>query len=134
MARAGTGPYEHTRPATWREGHEKLSESYRRCCTSAAWVAEALALRLMKAEPAWDHDAFFDYCDRWMFEDETEALKTLKAEAAMDQPDWAREGKTWEAFVNAMWTAHRAAPGMPPTDGWKQSHDDSYLKRAIANP
>ena len=107
VARAGTGPYEHTPPSTWEEGHEKLSESYRRCCTSAAWVAQALALRLMKAEQAWDHDAFFDYCDRWMYEDETEALKTLKQDAKLDQPDWAQEGKTWEGWINEMWAAHR---------------------------
>lgn len=131
IARAGTGPYEHTAPTTWKEGHEKLSESYRRCCTSAAWIAEALALRLMKAEPAWDHDAFFDYCDRWMFEDETETLKTLKRDAGMDEPDWAHEGKAWEAFVNEMWAAHRKAPGMPPVDGWTKQHDDTYLKRAL---
>jgi len=131
VARAGTGPYEHTLPSTWKEGHEKLSESYRRCCTSAAWVAEALALRLMKAERAWDHDAFFDYCDRWMYEDETEALKKLKLDAKMDEPDWAHEGKAWEGFVNEMWTAHRAAPGMPPIDGWMKQHDDSYLKTAM---
>jgi len=131
IARAGTGPYEHTPPSTWKEGREKMSESYRRCCTSAAWVAGALALRLMKAEPAWDHDAFFDYCDRWMFEDETEALKTLKQDAAMPQPDWAREGKTWEAWVDEMWAAHRQAPGMPPADSWKMPHDDRYLRTAI---
>ncbi len=131
IARSGTGPYEHTPPSTWKEGHEKLSESYRRCCTSAAWIPAALALRLMKAEQAWDHDAFFDYCDRWMFEDEKDALKTLKQDAKMDQPDWAQEGKAWEAFVNDMWAAHRTAPGMPPTDGWKRPHDDSYLRTAI---
>ena len=131
IAREGTGPYEHTLPSTWKEGHEKLSESYRRCCTSAAWVAEALALRLIKAEQAWDHEAFFDYCDRWMYEDETEALKKLKQDAKMDQPDWAHEGRTWEAFVNEMWADHRTAPGMPPTDGWKEQHDDSYLKTAL---
>jgi hypothetical protein len=131
VARSGTGPYEHTAPATWREGREKLSESYRRCCTSAAWVAEALALRLMKAEPAWDHDPFFDYCDRWMFEEESEPLKTLKKDAGMAQPEWAHEGKTWEAFVNDMWFAHRMGPGMPPIDGWKQPHDETYLKHAM---
>ena len=131
VARAGTGPYEHTSPSTWKDGREKMSESYRRCCTSAAWIAEALALRLMKAERFWDHDAFFDYCDRWMFEDETAALKQLKAEAGMDEPDWAHEGKTWETFVNDMWAAHRTAPGMPRTDGWKQLHDESYLRNAM---
>jgi hypothetical protein len=131
VARSGTGPYEHTQPSTWRVGREKLSESYRRCCTSAAWVAQALALHLMKAEPAWDHEAFFDYCDRWMFEDETETLKILKKDAGLVEPDWAQEGKTWEAFVNEMWAKHRTAPGLPPTDGWKQPHDDNYLRTAI---
>jgi hypothetical protein len=131
IARAGTGPYEHTPPATWKDGREKMSESYRRCCTSAAWVAEALVLRLLKAEPQWAHEAFFDYCDRWMYEDETEALKILKRDAGMDQPDWAREGKAWEPFVNGMWARYRTAPGMPPTDGWRKPHDDSYLRNAL---
>jgi hypothetical protein len=31
-----------------------------------------------------------------------------------------------------MWAKYRAGPGMPPTDGWKQQHDDSYYKNAIA--
>lgn len=131
VARPGTGPYEQTQPSTWKDGREKMSESYRRCCTSAAWVAEALALHLLKAEAAWDHDAFLDYCDRWMYEDDTEALKRLKTDAAMDEPDWAQEGKVWEPFVNEMWAAHRTGPGMPPTDGWNKPHDDSYLKSAI---
>ena len=131
IARAGTGPYEHTPPSTWREGREKMSESYRRCCTSAAWIAEALSLHLLKAERYWAHDAFFDYCDRWMYEDETQALKTLKQDAGMDEPDWAREGKAWEPFVNDMWAWYRTAPGMPPTNGWRQPHDDGYLRAAI---
>jgi hypothetical protein len=131
VARPGTGPYEHTPPSSWKDGREKLSESYRRCCTSAAWVAEALAMRLMKAEQAWDHDAFFDYCDRWMFEDDTEALQILKQDAGVDEPDWAHQRRTWELFVDQMWAAHRSGRGMPPTDGWKKPHDDSYLRRAL---
>ena len=138
VARPVTGPYEHKLPKTWtgiaggpsRTG-DKCSESYRRCCTSRGWISEALAMRLMKAEKEWNHDAFFDYCDRWMFEDETEALKLLK-EIGMGQPDWAQEGHTEEQFVMDMWKAHRTGPGMPPTDGWKKQHDDSYLKNAMA--
>ena len=134
IARPGSGPYEHKQPSTWgglgsgptRNG-DKMSESYRRCCTSFTWVAQALVLHLMKAEKAWSHDPFFDYCDRWMFEDETEALKS----AGMSEPDWAREGQTWEPFVNEMWAKYRTVPGMPPTDGWKKQHDDSYLRSAI---
>ncbi len=131
IARPGTGPYEHTAPATWKDGREKTSEAYRRCCTSAAWIAEALALRLLKAERYWAHDAFFDYCDRWMYEDETQALQTLKKDAAMEQPEWAREGKAWEPFINLMWARYRTSPGLPPTDGWRVPHDDTYLRTAI---
>ena len=109
-----------------------MSESYRRCCTSAAWVAEALALRLMKAEPAWDHDAFFDYCDRWMFEDETEALKTLKTGRGHGRAGLGARRQDLGRFGQCD-VGHRtaSAPGMPPTDGWKKQHDDSYLRTAI---
>jgi hypothetical protein len=44
-----SGPYEHIPPAQWKEG-QNTSESYRRSSTSLAWVAQALALRLMHAE------------------------------------------------------------------------------------
>lgn len=40
--------------------------------------------------------------------------------------------RCWENFVNEMWAKYRAGPGMPPTDGWKQPHDDSYYRNAIA--
>jgi len=139
IARGGSGPYEHKQPSTWgglgagptRNG-DKMSESYRRCCTSAAWVAQALVLHLMKAEKVWAHDAFFDYCDRWMFENDGEFVKTIK-EASGDDHDksWSRQEQTWEPFVNEMWAKYRTAPGMPPTDGWKKQHDDSYLRTAI---
>jgi hypothetical protein len=131
IARTRTGPYEQKVPKNWTGG-DKTSESYRRCCTSAAWVSQALALHLLKAEAAWNHPAFFDYCDRWMFEDETEALKTMEKDAGLQEADWAREGQTWEKWVNELWGKNRSAPGMPPTDGWKQQHDDSYLKNAMA--
>ena len=44
----------------------------------------------------------------------------------------ATKGQTWDTFVNEMWAKYRTGPGMPPTDGWKKQHDDSYLKNAIA--
>jgi hypothetical protein len=53
------GPYEHLPPAQWGGG-QKTSEAYRRANTSGCWVAEALALRLLHAEKAWGHDAFFE--------------------------------------------------------------------------
>jgi hypothetical protein len=130
---SGWGPYEHTTPDTWKGG-QKTSESYRRCCTSVGWIAQGLALRLMKAEKAWDHDAFFDYVDRWMGEVEKGTILDTLKKAGLDEPDWAQEGRCWDAFVNEMWDQHRAGPNMPPADGWKKPHDDSYYKNAIEHP
>ena len=130
---SGWGPYEHTPPSQWQEG-QHTSESYRRCCTSVGWVAQALALRLMHAEKVWNHDAFFDYVDRWMNEDDATFVKTIKTATGRDHSaDWARQGQAWDAFVNEMWTTHR--PTLPaPIDGWKQPHDDSPYRAAIEKP
>jgi hypothetical protein len=124
------GPYEHLQPAVWGAG-QNTSESYRRCCTAVGWVAQALALRLMHAEKTWNHDAFFDYVDRWMFENDAGFVKTLKQATGKDYtPDWARQGQTWEPFVNEMWFKHRPTLAAP-TDGWKQPHDASYYRTAV---
>ncbi len=128
------GPYEHMPPSQWQAGNN-TSEAYRRTCTSGGWVAEALALRLLHAEKAWRHDAFFDYVDRWMHEDDTAFIKTIKEATGKDYDhEWSRHGWAWqekEAFVKEMWAKHRAGAGMPPTDGWKHKHDDSYYRAAI---
>ncbi|MGO9109184.1 MAG: hypothetical protein ACLP9L_08130 [Thermoguttaceae bacterium] len=124
------GPYEHIPPAQWGAG-QNTSESYRRCCTSVAWVAQALTLRLMHAEKAWNHDPFFDYVDRWMFEDDASFVKTLKQSTGKDySADWARQGQTWEPFVNAMWFKYRPTLAAP-IDGWKRQHDESYYRTAV---
>ncbi len=129
----GWGPYEHIPPSQWKDG-QNTSESYRRCCTSVGWVAQALALRLMHAERAWDHDAFFDYVDRWMYEDDAAFVKTINEATGRDHDkEWARQGQAWDAFVNEMWAEHRPT-GQAPTDGWKQNHDDAYYRKAIADP
>lgn len=126
----GWGPYEHTPPSQWKDG-QNTSESYRRCCTSVGWVAQALALRLLHAERAWGHDAFFDYVDRWMYENDAEFVKSIKEATGRDHDkDWARQGQAWDAFVNEMWAKHRATLAAP-TDGWKQPHDDARYRRAI---
>ena len=125
------GPYEHLPPTEWKSG-QNTSENYRRCCTSVGWVAEALALRLMHAEKTWDHDPFFDYVDRWMYEDDTKFIAAIKAATGQDHSqDWDRQGQTWDAFVNEMWASHRTELAAP-TDGWKQKHDYTYYFTAIA--
>ena len=126
----GWGPYEHRPPTEWKEG-QNTSESYRRCCTSVAWVAQALTIRLLRAEPAWNHDAFLDYVDRWMGEDDAEFLKRIKEATGQDHNhQWSRQGQSWEAFANEMWARHRPTL-QAPADAWKQEHDYSYYRAAI---
>jgi hypothetical protein len=104
----GWGAYEHLQPREWKN---MMNESYRRCCTSIAWVGEALAIRLMHAQKTWDHDAFFDYVDRWMTEDDTEATKIIKEQTGADfSADYARQGQAWDPFVNEMWAKYRCLP------------------------
>ena len=105
----GWGAYEHLPPSEWPG---LLGESYRRCCTSIAWVGQALAARLMHAQGMWDHDAFFDYVDRWMTEDDAEALRAIKENAGADfSADWARQGQAWDPFVEEMWARYRPECG-----------------------
>ncbi len=124
------GPYEHTPPTEWKDG-QNTSESYRRCCTSVGWVAQALALRLMGAEKTWNHDAFFDYVDRWMYEDDTAFVEAIREATGRDHDkDWAHQGQAWDTFVNDMWIEHRAQL-KAPTDGWKQPRDETYYRTAV---
>jgi hypothetical protein len=128
------GPYEHTPPTTWGPG-QNTSEGYRRTSTTNGWVSEALVLRLLHAEKAWNHDPFLDYVDRWMYEKDDDFIQKIKAATGGNfDHDWSKQGFAWpdDNFVNEMWHEYRAGPGMPPTNGWTKQHDDSYYKNAIA--
>jgi hypothetical protein len=62
----------------------------------------------MKAEKIWAHDAFFDYVDRWMTEDDTQAIQEIKRARGWDySAKWARQGQAWDPFVNNMWKKYR---------------------------
>jgi len=93
-------PYEEKPPEQW-ERWDKTSEGYRCCCNAVAWVGTALAARMMKAVKVWDHDAFFDYCDRWMREDDPYA----KDRGGHARPK--QETDTFDPFVTRMWRAYR---------------------------
>ena len=91
--------------------------------TSVGWEAKALALRLIHAEKLWNHDAFFAYVDRWMYEDDSAFLKAIRELTGKDHDkEWARQGQAWDAFVDEMWSEHRPALQVPTT-GWKEKHD-----------
>ncbi|HUJ32900.1 MAG TPA: hypothetical protein VLY23_16575 [Candidatus Acidoferrum sp.] len=113
------GPYEQLQPANWPliNPNEQLGEAYRRCCTSVSWVGEALTMHIMHAENVWNYPAFFDYVDRWMTEDDTQAVAEIKAQSGFDySANWDRQGQTryWlqgefpqYTFIDDMWAAYR---------------------------
>jgi len=113
------GPYEQLPPAQWPliDSTEQLGEAYRRCCTSVSWVGEALAMRILGGKELWNHPAFFDYVDRWMTEDDAQAVMDIKAQSGFDySADWERQGQTryWlegefsqNTFIDDMWHAYR---------------------------
>ena len=103
----GWGPYEHLPPDQW-EGN-CIGESYRRCCTSIAWVGQALAARLVDAQQNWNHDAFFAYVDRWMDPaGDAEYIQTILDLTGRDfSGSYAAHGQAWDDFVEEMWAQYR---------------------------
>jgi hypothetical protein len=93
-------PYEEKPPDQW-EKWDRTSEGYRVCCNAMAWIGTALAARYMKAIRLWGHDAYFDYIDRWMREDDPYA----SVRGNHPRPEW--ETKTRDPFVTEMWKTHR---------------------------
>ncbi len=125
--RSKWGPYEHKHPKEWKNASDQKnmqSEAYRRANTSCAWVAQALALRFLLLEDNWNHEPFFDYVDRWMFEDDEEHRRQIN----MYFPDpnlvnpsktWCHQGHPGDRWVGPLWKTYRTAPGMPETNGWQ---------------
>jgi hypothetical protein len=114
----GAGPYEQLQPSKWTVwSGEQIGESYRRCCTSMVFVGEALAARLLNLQASWNYPAFFDYADRWMNEDDTQAVATIKMQSGFDySADWDRQRQTatylqgrtdQPTFIDDMWKTYR---------------------------
>ncbi|HEY7562867.1 MAG TPA: hypothetical protein VH650_11885 [Gaiellaceae bacterium] len=98
------GPYEHLQPRDWIS---TLGEDYRRCCTSSAWIAEALAARLIPgAMAAWDYAPFFLYADRWMTENDLAALAAMRSQIGADYSSFPQR-RAWDRFATDMWSAYR---------------------------
>ena len=81
-------------------------------------------MRLLKLEDAWNHDAFFDYVDRWMTEDDKafrqEINKHFPNEPLVNETKkWFHQGYTCESWVKKAWETYRPTVDAP-TDGWKK--------------
>jgi hypothetical protein len=74
-------------------------------------------MRLMKAESVWHYPAFFDYVDRWMTEDDAQAVADIKSQSGFDySAGWQRQRQTkgylqggfpQYSFVDDMWAKYR---------------------------
>jgi hypothetical protein len=99
--------YEEKPPEQWQRW-DRSTEGYRCSSTAQGWIGTALAARLMGAIGIWNHDAFFDYCDRWMRLDDPYKARRGKR----GRP--AQETKTYDPFVTEMWRTYRqSAPAQP---------------------
>ncbi|MDA3798181.1 MAG: hypothetical protein PF692_03775 [Kiritimatiellae bacterium] len=71
-----------------------------------AWPATALAVRFMGLTKEWNHDAFFDYTDRWMSPVDPYAENYKKIADGKYKRN-GNEGKTYDKFIDSMWASHR---------------------------
>jgi hypothetical protein len=128
----GWGPYEHLPPSQWVSS---LGEGYRRCCTSNSWVGQALAARIMGVEDLWNHDAFFDYVDRWMYEDDTEDVNEILSATGWDfTANWQRQGQSWDTFVDDLWDTYRSEISAVPDFNYISTPVKYVLYQNFPNP
>ena len=121
------GPYEHLHPSKWKNEGKQMnwqSEAYRRANSSSSWPGQALVIRMLGAEKQWNHDAFFDYVDRWMYEDDKEFRHEINKyfpdeNLVSEKANWFYQGQAWEPFVTEMFKKYRPTLEAP-TDGWKK--------------
>lgn len=101
----GHGGYDrsHVGLAEWGKKHalrpeldaeDWLADPYRGCCTANVWYGQLLAARIMGAVDLWNHDALFDYQDRY-----------LRTARQRKQEDWVI---SWSRFPLEMWERYRA--------------------------
>jgi hypothetical protein len=79
------------------DGKDWDNAAYRRCCTANVWAGFVLAARIMNQKAAWNHDALFDYMDRYM------ALEVGTGNRQQSQ------------FTENMWDIYRANYGSAET-------------------
>lgn len=74
-----------------RDRRSWTADNYRVCCTANCWLGWVLAARIMNLRSQWDHEALFDYQDRFM---------------GIETPGtWTR---SWSPFAESMWDHYRA--------------------------
>ncbi len=105
--------HEDLPPAEWAgsrfkgENNGWKSDGYRGL-NGPTWVGQALAIQLMGAKSVWNHNAFFDYVDRWVTESQSGMVdqKTLKPKGYEAFPHGVGKDMCGD-FVEQMWTMYR---------------------------
>ncbi|MGD1000245.1 MAG: hypothetical protein ABSA67_06045 [Candidatus Brocadiia bacterium] len=131
------GPYEQLWPGLWPGPDRTQSEGYRRASSISSSVGTALAAHLMKAEKIWDHDAFFAYMDRWMYEDDAEFVKMIKTALGVDyDKPWCLGMHVFpgdDKFTDGMWAQYRKSAGMAPVAEFRKTIDEQGQVKIGAN-
>lgn len=88
-------PAEQIADGNWEAG------AYQWCCTSNPWIGTQISALLLGFKSYWNHDAFFDYVDRWA------------------SPPWNAPGAFGDGYLESMYQTYReAVPGpWTPPDG-----------------
>ena len=103
------------REASYPEANNKYwGAGYRRCCTAISWAGFTLAARAMGLKALWNHEALFDYMDRYM---------QVTAEGGVC-PGYRQSSR----FVENMWDTYRADYGQiwimgDPYGGYSNVYD-----------
>jgi hypothetical protein len=92
----------HAGLAEWGTAHSRtpsddnstwFGDPYRLCCTANAWWGQILSAYIMGAKTLWNHDALFDYQERFEAENLRRGIT-----------DWRL---SWSRFPYDMWNAYR---------------------------
>lgn len=111
---AATEAHEHLHVNNWSvdpEGQRK-SEAYRRCCNGHPWIGYALAAQVLGLKQAWGHNAFFDYVDRWVTQNDAPAIAAIQARfpGSFPHPVFWQGGNPstpTDGFAYQMWFQYR---------------------------
>jgi hypothetical protein len=118
-------PHEEKPRAEWTKA-EQFVDAYKPN-NASSWLGYGLAAQQMKAKAVWNHDAFFDFLDRWM-----------SPEEAYDPPKWSPKGctRSMDLFLEDMWRMHRpSVPAQPGgQDNLKWVWTESQQGKWIPNP
>ena len=94
------------------DGKDWSNAAYRECCTANVWGGFVLAAHIMGQKDAWNHDALFDYMDRYM------AIEAVSG-----------YNRQQSQFAESMWDAYRPLYGAV----WPENSDNPPVFDSISN-